>query len=71
MPKKPLVKNEKRISVCLSKEQLAQVEKMAIEISKQEGRLVSVSEAIRRAVQVCYPLIEQGYLFTPSEYKTS
>ena len=60
MPKKVLVKSEKRVSVCLSKEQLVKVEKMAIEISRQEGRLVTVSEAIRRAVEICYPIAEQG-----------
>lgn len=64
MPKKVTVKNEKRISVCLSKQQLMQVEKMAIEISKQEGRIVTVSEAIRRAVEICYPLAQQGLFLT-------
>ncbi len=60
MPKRVTIKSDKRVSVCLSKEQLSKVEKMAIEISRQEGRLVTVSEAIRRAVEICYPIAEQG-----------
>lgn len=60
MAKRVSLRSEKRVSVCLSKEQLAKVEKMAIEISRQEGKIVSVSEAIRRAVEICYPIAEQG-----------
>ncbi len=60
MAKKVSVRSEKRVSVCLSKEQLLKVEKMAIEISRQEGKLITVSETIRRAVEICYPIAEQG-----------
>lgn len=59
MPKIVSIKNEKRVSVCLSKEQLMQVEKMAIEMSRQEGKIVTISEAIRRAVEICYPTSKQ------------
>jgi len=62
MPKKVEVKNQKRVSVCLSKEQLAMVEKMAIKISKEEGKLVSISETIRRSVETCYPIVKQGVM---------
>ncbi|MCH9634562.1 MAG: hypothetical protein S4CHLAM7_13150 [Chlamydiae bacterium] len=60
MTKKVSLKNEKRVSVCLSKEQLLKVERMAIEMSRQEGKLITVSEAIRRSVEICYPIAEQG-----------
>lgn len=59
MPKVVSNKNEKRVSVCLSKDQLIQVERMAIEISRQEGKLITISEAIRRAVETCYPMNKQ------------
>lgn len=60
MPKIVSVKNEKRVSVCLSKEQLSQVERMAIQMSTQEGKIVTISEAIRRAVETCYPANKQS-----------
>jgi len=60
MPKKVDVKNHKRVSVCLSENQLKKVERMAIEMSRQSGKIVTVSEAIRKAVETCYPLAEQG-----------
>lgn len=59
MPKRVETKNDKRISFCLSEDQLKQVEAMAIEMSRQEGKLVTVSEAIRRAVERCYPMSTQ------------
>ena len=60
MPKKVAVRNHKRVSVCLSEDQLNKVEKMAIKLSQEEGKIVTISEAIRRAVEVCYPIMKQG-----------
>jgi hypothetical protein len=57
------IKNKKRVSVCLSVEQLRKVELMAIEMSKQAGKAITVSEAIRKAVEICYPLAEQKVMF--------
>lgn len=61
MLKKITIKSEKRVSVCLSKEQLSQVEKMAIEMSRHEGKIVTISEAIRRSIEKCYPVNKQTY----------
>ena len=60
MPRKVTVRNHKRVSVCLSEDQLDKVEKMAIRLSQEEGKIVTISEAIRRAVEVCYPIMKQG-----------
>ncbi len=60
MPRKVAVRNHKRVSVCLSEDQLDKVEKMAIKLSQEEGKIVTISEAIRRAVEVCYPIMKQG-----------
>lgn len=65
MNEREKVDSYKRVSVCLSKEQLKKVEKMAIEMSRQEGRLISVSEAIRRAVEICYPMAEKQLILKP------
>jgi len=62
MTKKAQIKNHKRVSVCLSEEQLQMVEEMAIQMSKSGGKLVSISEAIRRAVETCYPIVSQGVM---------
>lgn len=59
MPRVVEVKNEKRVSSCMSQQQLAQIEKAAIEMSRQEGRIITVSEAIRRALAICYPVPQQ------------
>lgn len=63
MPKRVDTKNEKRVSVCLSTKQLAKVERMALEMGRQEGKIVTISEAIRRAIEICYPLAEKQYCF--------
>lgn len=53
-PKK--IKEGVRLSVVLSKKQAEQVKKMALRMSTQEGRQITVSEAIRMAVEVAYPV---------------
>jgi len=45
-----------RLSVVLSKKQVEQVKHMTLQMSKQEGRLISVSEALRMAVEAVYPV---------------
>ena len=45
-----------RVSLVLSKKQLKQVEKMAILMCQSEGRLISVSEALRLAIQEAFPI---------------
>lgn len=38
--------------------------KIAISMSKQQGRVISVSEFIRETMKQCYPIPEQDDLFT-------
>jgi len=45
-----------RLSVVLSKAQANRVKHMAIQMSAREGRQITVSEAIRMAVESLYPL---------------
>jgi len=50
------IKDGVRLSVVLSATQAEQVKRMAIRMSVQEGRQISVSEAIRMAVETAYPV---------------
>lgn len=45
-----------RLSVVLSKAQIDRVRLMAIRMSSHEGRQISVSEAVRMAVEAAYPV---------------
>lgn len=57
------IKDAKRISVVISDKQLKQIEKMSNHIGTQEGRKVTVSEAIRLAIEAVYPLPKQFDMF--------
>lgn len=56
MPRPKQLEDAVRISCVISKKQLRQIERAAINMSKQEGRLISVSEAIRMAIETAYPI---------------
>lgn len=53
-PKK--IENGESVSIVLSKKQLDHVRLQAIRMSNQEGRVITVSEAIRLAVEDAYPV---------------
>ena len=53
-PKK--IDNSVRLSVVLSKKQADWMKRMALRMSSQEGRQITVSEAIRMAIEVAYPV---------------
>ena len=57
------IKDAKRISVVISDKQLKQIEKMSNHIGTQENRKVTVSEAIRLAIEAVYPLPKQFDMF--------
>jgi len=52
-----------RISLVLSKKQAERVKYMALQMSKQEGRQITPSEAIRMAVETVYPIPKQKGMF--------
>jgi len=66
-PKK--IKEGERVSVVMSKKQLDWVRYKAIQMSHQEGRQITVSEAIRMAVEAAYtpPKDMQLYMFPNEE----
>ena len=54
-----------RLSVVMSKSQAERIKQMAIRLSQQEGRVVTVSEAIRSVLEAAYPVPKtQGKLFS-------
>lgn len=50
------IKEGMRLSVVLSKKQVERVKYMALRMSTQEGRQITVSEAIRMAIETIYPV---------------
>ena len=50
------IKDGVRLSVVLSKAQADRIKHMAIRMSAQEGRQITVSEAIRAAIEAVYPV---------------
>jgi len=50
------IKDGERLSVVLSKKQVEWVKHMALRMSSKEGRQISVSEAIRMAIETVYPV---------------
>ncbi len=50
------IENGVRISTVIPKEQLDWMKKMALKMSTNEGRQITVSEAIRMAIEVAYPV---------------
>ena len=63
MAKPKKIKEAVRLSVVLSKAQADRVQQRAIQMSSQEGRQITVSEAVRMAIEVVYPLPKQLDLF--------
>ncbi len=55
MPRPKTIEESERVSLVLSKKQLDWVRHMAIKMSNQERRQITVSEAIRMAVEAAYP----------------
>ena len=53
-PKK--IEDGESVSIVLSKKQLDHVRLMAIRMSGSEGRVITVSKAIRLAVEAAYPV---------------
>ncbi len=45
-----------RVSTVISRKQRDWLEYMAISMSKQEGRQIGISEAVRMAIETAYPL---------------
>lgn len=60
-PKK--INNAVHLSVLLSKEQADRIKHVALKMSVQEGRQISVCEAIRMAIETVYPVPKQKGLF--------
>jgi hypothetical protein len=56
MVKPKTIKDATRVSVVLSQKQLAWLQHMAIRMSSMEGKQISVSEAIRMAIEAAYPV---------------
>jgi hypothetical protein len=56
MAKPKKIKDAVRLSLVISKAQAEQVERMAIRMSTQENRQITVSEAIRLAIEAVYPI---------------
>jgi len=50
------IKDSVRVSTVVSKAQLDRVRHMAIIMSQQEGKQITVSEAIRMAIEAVYPI---------------
>ena len=50
------IKDGVRLSVVMSKEQADQIKHMAIQMSVQQKRQITVSEAIRMAIEAVYPV---------------
>ncbi|MCE5315980.1 MAG: hypothetical protein LLG04_01275 [Parachlamydia sp.] len=49
------IKDSMRLSVVLSKAQAERVKYMALRMSTKEGRAITVSEALRMAIEAAYP----------------
>lgn len=56
MAKPKKIKDAVRLSVVMSQAQVDWLQHMAIRMSSQEGRQITVSEAIRMAVETAYPV---------------
>lgn len=50
------IKEGTRLSVVLSKKQVEWIKHMALRMSTAEGRQITVSEAVRMAVETAYPI---------------
>lgn len=59
----------RNMTIYMEKTQLNHVRHMAIKMSHQEGRDISVSEAIRMAIDTCYPMAQQMDMFGKAQVK--
>lgn len=57
------IKDGMRLSIVLSKQQVEQVRRRAMQISVQESRLIRFSEVIRMAVEAACPVPKQMDMF--------
>lgn len=57
------IKDGMRLSVVLSKQQVEQIKRRAMQMSVQESRLIGVSEVIRMAVEAACPVPKQLDMF--------
>jgi hypothetical protein len=57
------IKDAKHVTFVLPEEQFDYLKKQALQMSATEGRQIGVSEAIRRAVERCYPIPRTRDLF--------
>lgn len=56
MGRPKIIKDSVRVSTVVSREQHDWLRHMAISMSKQEGRQIGISEAVRMAIEAAYPL---------------
>ena len=63
MSKPKKIKDAKHVTFVLSEEQHDYIKRQTLEMSRTEGRAIGVSEAIRRAVEQCYPIPRTRDLF--------
>jgi len=53
---KSTIKDAKRVSVVLSLEQIEYMKRLLRQMAIEEGKGITVSEGIRRAVELMYPM---------------
>ncbi len=56
MPRPKKIKDQIRISFVVSKAQGNEIQKRAIQMTKQTGRIVTISETLRELVAVAFPV---------------
>lgn len=56
MPRPKKMKECVRLSVTMSEQQAERIKYMVIQMSVREGRQITVSEAIRMAIEAAYPV---------------
>lgn len=56
MPRPKQIDNCVRLSFVVSRQQADRIKYMTLQMSKQQGRLIGVSEAIRMAIEAAYPI---------------
>lgn len=57
--RKDELKNSVRTTIYLEENQIDTIKNAAIKLSVSEGRIVTHSEAIRRAIDICYPSMKK------------
>ncbi len=56
MGRPKIIEEGVRVSTVVSQKQLNRIRHMAIRMSSMEGRQIGVSEAVRMAIEVTYPV---------------